>query len=292
MSVTISSSELPVIDRAGQFPLMNPVPEFTYRNSTHALHLYDYSARVRVGSEEYAVRPGDITCIQSGRVYSIVTKEPGKHWCVHYYDRPIENDGSIEIPGHLCLGANSQFYREQIQHISRLSNSPDLSANADLVKLEARFRLKSLLLALHNLGAIGLTGRRSRSNFSWDHLLGWVDENLQQPISVSLLAQRANLEPSSFSKKFRETHKTTLSRYLLHRRIDKAKSLLATTTLTIYEVGATVGISDPQYFNKQFRKITGISPSRYRDENQEYLSNIPDDVAVQDGIWQMGSSEV
>ena len=73
---------------------------------------------------------------------------------------------------------------------------------------------------------------------------------------------------------------------MLHRRIDKAKWLLATTTLTICEVGSTVGISDPQYFNRHSRKVTGISPSRYRDDNQEYLGNIPNELAVKDGRWQ------
>ena len=47
-----------------------------------------------------------------------------------------------------------------------------------------------------------------------------------------------------------------------------------------------MGIPDPQYFNKQFRKVTGISPSRYRDDNQEYLGNIPDELALKDGHWR------
>jgi YesN/AraC family two-component response regulator len=103
---------------------------------------------------------------------------------------------------------------------------------------------------------------------------------------VPLIAERANLAPGTLTKKFKQAHKTTLSQYLLHRRIDKAKSLLATTTLTVYEVGSNVGIPDPQYFNKQFRKVTGNSPSRYRDDNQEYLSNIPNELSTKEGRWQ------
>ena len=58
------------------------------------------------------------------------------------------------------------------------------------------------------------------------------------------------------------------------------------SSITIYEVGSNVGIPDPQYFNKQFRKVTGISPSRYRDDNQEYLSNIPNELSTKEGRWQ------
>jgi len=283
MSVTISTSELPVIDRVGIFPLLNPTFDFTYRNPTCALHLYDYHGSVRIGSNEYVICPGDITCIQSGSVYSIASESPGKHWCIHYYDTPVEGGSSISLPSHFRLGVNSLFYREQIQHIGRLFSS---SPGGDRVKLEARYRLKALLLALHNFSTGQATGRRSRSNFSWDDLLLWVDENLDRPISISMLAERANLATGTLARKFKQAHKTTLSQYLLHRRIDKAKSLLATTTLTIYEVGCAVGIPDPQYFNKQFRKVAGISPSRYRDENREYLSNVPDELAIKDGQWQ------
>ena len=53
MAVTISACELPTIDRVGLFPLLNPVFDFTYRNPTNAVHLYDYHGRVRVNSEEY-----------------------------------------------------------------------------------------------------------------------------------------------------------------------------------------------------------------------------------------------
>jgi|TARA_B110000093_G_C12715098_1_gene303819 two-component system response regulator YesN len=94
------------------------------------------------------------------------------------------------------------------------------------------------------------------------------------------------LSPGTLTKKFKQTHQTTLSQYLLRRRTDKVKSLLATTTLTVYEVGADVGIPDPQYFNKQFRKVTGNSPSRYRDDNQEYLRNIPAELSTKEGSWQ------
>jgi AraC-like DNA-binding protein len=286
MSVTISASGLPVIDRAGHFPLLNPVYDFTYRNPTNALHLYEYPARIRIHSKELVIRPGDITCIQRGTVYSIASEAPGKHWCIHYHDTAEQGRPSLTLPGHLHLGVNSLFYREQILHISRLHGSPELAdGDSAPFQLEARFRLKALLLALHNRTLTGPAGKRSRGDLSWDYLLGWVDENLDQPISIPMLAERAKRSPGTIARKFKEAHRTTLTQYLLLRRIDRAKSLLATTTLTIFEVGCAVGIPDAQYFNKQFRKCTGISPSRYREENQEYLGNRSNELAAKEGQW-------
>lgn len=286
MGLMVSTLSLPMIDRTGRFPLLNPVFDFTYRNPTHALHLYDYHARVRVNSREYTIGPGDLTCIQSGSVYSIASEVPGKHWCIHFHDDPAPGEQTVGLPGHLRLGVNSLFYREQIQHISRLFGRHGAGSGSELAEVEARFRLKALLLALHSL-AVGRQGRRQRSdNFSWEELLEWVEENLNLPISMSDLAERANLAPGTVARRFKEAHKLTLSCYLLHRRIDKARSLLATTTLTVSEVGSSVGIPDPQYFNKQFRKVTGISPSRYRDDKREYLAHNTDELAVKDGAWR------
>jgi len=99
------------------------------------------------------------------------------------------------------------------------------------------------------------------------------------------------------SQKFKKQYNITISQYILHKRIDKAKTLLTATTMTIYEIGESVGIGDTQYFNKQFRKVSGISPSLYRKENQKYLGLITrkecqkyrdiitNGLATKDGKW-------
>ena len=61
--------------------------------------------------------------------------------------------------------------------------------------------------------------------------------------------------------------------------------------MTINEVGSLVGIDDPQYFNKQFRKTAGMSPSLYRDKNKVYLVNPDRDIAVLGGRWTGSSKE-
>ncbi|NJL72934.1 MAG: helix-turn-helix domain-containing protein [Candidatus Competibacteraceae bacterium] len=52
--------------------------------------------------------------------------------------------------------------------------------------------------------------------------------------------------------------------YLLRRRIARAKELLAFSQLSIKEVGSEVAMPDPHYFNKQFRRLAGMSPTEYR----------------------------
>ncbi len=45
-------------------------------------------------------------------------------------------------------------------------------------------------------------------------------------------------------------------------------------------------LRDPQYFNKQFRKVAGISPNRYREENSDYLDSTAVELAAREGRWE------
>ena len=47
--------------------------------------------------------------------------------------------------------------------------------------------------------------------------------------------------------------------------MDKAKELLATTQLSMKEICAKVGYSDPNYFSKTFKKNVGVTPTEYRE---------------------------
>ena len=58
----------------------------------------------------------------------------------------------------------------------------------------------------------------------------------------------------------------TVSEYVQKTRIRNAQSLLRDTNISIQEVSYSVGIDDPLYFSKTFRKLVGLSPRDYRNQ--------------------------
>ena len=58
----------------------------------------------------------------------------------------------------------------------------------------------------------------------------------------------------------------SISDYLLKRRIGLACQLLRSTQLSIQEVATRTGMEDASYFSKQFKRIMGIAPLKYRKE--------------------------
>jgi two-component system response regulator YesN len=61
----------------------------------------------------------------------------------------------------------------------------------------------------------------------------------------------------------------TFVSYLMHIRMEEAKSLLRTTDLKAFEIADKVGYTDPNYFSFSFRKQVGISPKEYRNNDKE-----------------------
>ena len=286
MHLKLNTMGLPVIERIGRYPLVNPVFDFTYRNPTHTVHLYNYSGRVRVGGKVYKFEPGDLTCIRSGSVYSFESDEPRDHWCVHFFSGERSDTRQIELPPILQIGVNSLFLREQLKHISSLFNACGKEEHVELMKVEARYRLKAFLLSVY-LQSCGRTERTRREQvFNMESLLAWLEEHLPEALSVEQVARQAGVSRATLAKHFREKQGMTLSQYLLHKRIDRAKSLLITTSLTVCEVGASVGIADPQYFNKQFRKVDGQSPTHYRESHRMFVDNMSSGEAIQGGEWR------
>ena len=67
---------------------------------------------------------------------------------------------------------------------------------------------------------------------------------------------------------FKSWYGVTIQHYLLRRRIDAARHLLTVSSIPIHRVAMRVGLEDRQYFNKQFRRIAGMSPSAFREQAQ------------------------
>lgn len=97
----------------------------------------------------------------------------------------------------------------------------------------------------------------------------YIESHLGEDISLTLLADRFYFSPQYISKKFKENYDMTVMNYLTQLRMDKAKSLLSHSDISIIEISQIVGYEDDNYFGKVFRKHVGESPSHYRKKQQE-----------------------
>lgn len=95
-------------------------------------------------------------------------------------------------------------------------------------------------------------------------VLQWINDHLDQKITVYDLAKAAHLSAAHFARAFRHSAGTTPHRCVLQRRMAKAKRLLRDTNLTVEAVALHTGYSHRVPFTNAFRRLTGFSPSKWR----------------------------
>ncbi len=92
----------------------------------------------------------------------------------------------------------------------------------------------------------------------------WLRQHCIEEISLSDLANKLDLSPRTFNRRFKKAVGVTANSYLQNLRLNNAKELLRTSNLSITEVAARSGYQDDSYFCLRFRKLMGQTPLSYR----------------------------
>lgn len=93
----------------------------------------------------------------------------------------------------------------------------------------------------------------------------YVDEHYASKLTLDEIAHHVYLSPSYFSKVFHNDMHCNFNTYLNYIRVEKSKLLLITQPDSITAISAQVGFEDQSYFTKVFKKLTGVTPGKYRE---------------------------
>lgn len=95
-------------------------------------------------------------------------------------------------------------------------------------------------------------------------VLSYIERHYAETIDIATLCNIGCLSRSSLMRKFRAVTGNSPADYLIRYRIGQAQRLLRNTSLPISEIGLATGFCDGNYFTRQFRRITGATPSKWR----------------------------
>jgi AraC family transcriptional regulator len=104
----------------------------------------------------------------------------------------------------------------------------------------------------------GLTAQQMRraTDFLEDHLDGNID--LQQ------VAEVCDLSVSHFARAFKQSFRRPPYRWLIERRVDKAKQLMMNSRLPLADIAIRCGFADQSALNHSFKRIYGVAPGTWR----------------------------
>jgi AraC family transcriptional regulator len=89
----------------------------------------------------------------------------------------------------------------------------------------------------------------------------YVQDNLHRDLRLADLSGLVHMSPYHFARLFKRSTGVSPHRFLVQRRIEQARALLAAQTLPIAEIARSVGFRTPSHFATIFRRISGITPS-------------------------------
>lgn len=97
----------------------------------------------------------------------------------------------------------------------------------------------------------------------------YVAAHLDREISLRDLALQAEMSVFHFARMFKQGTGLPPHQYVLRRRIERARSLLADLELTIGDVAIRCGFAHPSHFSDSFHRLQGVTPTEYRQRIQQ-----------------------
>ncbi|MDQ0920426.1 response regulator [Paenibacillus sp. V4I5] len=136
---------------------------------------------------------------------------------------------------------------------------PTIPVDAEDAAILRYFNQLAVVLIMHY-------AEQSKSNINYiiKRVCDYIHTHFKKDISLTEMAQYANMSISYFSALFKRCTGRTLVQYIQEVRIEKAKQLLLETQLKNYEIAERVGFATQPYFIRVFKSSVGVSPNTFR----------------------------
>ncbi len=95
-------------------------------------------------------------------------------------------------------------------------------------------------------------------------LIAYIEQNLSAPLRAEDLCRDMHLSKTTLYRLFADHIGCSVNQYVTARRIEQAKELLASSSLSVGEIAERIGFENCTYFCRLFKKKTGLPPLRYR----------------------------
>ena len=188
-----------------------------------------------------------------------------------------------EILGHIffCSGGSFDYIKARITELVVILSRAAIEGGADirevfglnrdyLADIQAFASLDDL-----NRWLAGVLTRFTNSVFDFSaakhadqikRVITFVRKNYMKKITLNDISNDSSLSVSYLSKIFKEETGQSLSAYINHVRVESAKMFLLDESIPLIDVAYLSGFEDQSYFSKVFKKVTHVTPGKYREK--------------------------
>ena len=109
---------------------------------------------------------------------------------------------------------------------------------------------------------VELSARFTSTHFQ--KVLAYVQDRLDQTITVDQMASEAGMSPSHFARVFKETLGSTPMQYVMAFRIEQAMKMMDDPSRPLGDIALDCGFSDQAHFTRSFKQVVGQTPRAFR----------------------------
>lgn len=246
------------------------------------------TARVQLPTGVYTLRPNHLYFIPAYTMHSYICDAPFSHYYIHIYedmqsdmgileqwDYPVEvkaASGDLELVKRLCF--INPFLKLQQPDPDVYDNHQTLVSNLELNqrrpfsdKVESRGILYILMSRFLKYATPKADVRDDRIQLTLAHIRNHLGEKLD----IEQLAEKASMSKDHFIRVFKHQTGETPNAYITKRKLEKAELTLVTTNMAVNRIADCLGYDDYSYFNRIFKKNSGMTPQQYRKSHFKSL---------------------
>lgn len=225
-----------------------------------------------VSGKNYTFSAGDMFLFGSNEPHCIteITEELNL-LNIHFEPRILwENPDTSELLAlfnHRALNFSNKFPSTDVS-LKRLilGAEQEIKSSAPSSKLQTKLLIYSVLI--HIIREYDATTENQASSSvpaeSLKDAIVFINNNLDKPLTLNQIAERACLSPTYFSAVFTRYNGISPWEYIKIKRVERAVELLKTTDFTKLEIAEKCGFNSPSNFYKIFSAVTGKKPGDYR----------------------------
>lgn len=247
-----------------------------HRHDTHAYEIHYFlqgTGHFRNGDSLYTIFPGSLF-LTSPETYHAIRADDSENPITYYAVLLSIQEDEQEMAELLKrdikggkprdLGTNYRFFFEELRE-KGLSNREN-------IRRSAVHQLISFLYLLSEGEAASYSGEES---VHLEKALKYMQKHVIGSITLSDITTRLQITESYFIRLFRRRMGTTPMKYYTKLKVEAAGAMLASTNLSIKEIGAKLSFYSEFHFSRVFKQYTGHAPSHYRAHYLQSLDESP-----------------
>lgn len=239
-----------------------------YHKEVELIALIDGGARFFIGSEYYDLKSGDVLVIPPYSAHRALIDSHTKYDCICFdlsmlWDEALRHElekGSLTVVS--CLGEDNPNTECAYNCVISAINAYEKRKLG--WEMETIGNLSVMFGRLYSSGFFVKSEKPNEEQPFVKSVTEYIEEHFSEQITSTTAAEKLYLNNSYFCRVFKNNFGCCFAEYLTSYRIAQAKMLLNMTEMSVSDIAIKCGFNDFSYFSKMFREMVGVTPSKYR----------------------------